>query len=248
MSEVGWLVLSEIPPFLVRIMQGEGRPGRACQPPTASSQSPKPMAEFRDRERFIPIRVADLVGYLCAESGPLRGQTLSAAEQDAFRRFARSVSGHVHTIYQAEIRRLKEAYAPFDPDADPKPLNPPTPDERAVDLEKLFDTFVHLMARANYVRLSREELERVMQGASAGGGDLGGAWEAFARVEVFYRGKGFGKRPLRSWRTLWRSREVTVPTFARVAVVFKQRPHKRLGPAADTANVFLKLFKDIPQM
>jgi hypothetical protein len=206
------------------------------------------MAEFLDREHFIPIRVSDLVEYLCSESGPLRGQTLDAGEQAAFRRFARSVSGHVHTIYQAEIRRLKDAYAPFDPDADPRPLNPPTGEDRAAKLGRLFDTFVHLMARANYVRLSRDELARVMRGSSDWGVDLDVAWEAFERVEVFYRGKGFGKRTLRSWRTLWRGRVVTLPTFARVVVVFKQRPHKRLGPDADTASVFLKVFKDIPQM
>lgn len=205
------------------------------------------MAEFRDREHFIPIRVTDLIDYLCTESGPLRGQTLIPDEQVAFRRFARSVSGHIHAIYQAEIRKLKEAYAAFDPDADPKPLVRLTPAQRAVELEKLFERFIHLMARANYTRLSREEIERVMSGASDWGVDLDIAWDAFDRVEIFYRGKGFGKRTRRSWRNWWRRELVTVPTFSRVAVVFKQRVHKRLGPDADTENVFLKLFKDIPQ-
>jgi hypothetical protein len=206
------------------------------------------MAELRDREQFIPVRVSDLVEYLCTESGPLRGQTLAPSDQAAFRRFARSVSGHIHTIYQAEIRRLKEAYAPFDPDADPRPLHRLPPEQRAVELDKLFDTFVHLMARANYVRLSRDEMERVMAGASDWGVDLDIAWEAFERVEVFYRGRGVGRRVRRSWRNLWRREEVSVPTFTRVAVVFKQRPHKRLGDDPDTHDVFLKLFKDIPQV
>lgn len=206
------------------------------------------MAEFHDREHFIPIRVSDLIEYLCTESGPLRGQTLTPGEQAAFRQFARSVSGHIHTIYQTEIRQLKEAYAPFDPDADPKPLKPLSANQRAVQLERLFDTFVHLMERANYTRLTREDMERVMTGASDWGVDLTVAWDAFDHVEVFYRGKGFGKRTRRSWRNWWRKELVSVPTFARVAVVFKQRPHKRLGPDADTQDVFLKLFKDIPQM
>src|SRR4051812_23303735 len=98
------------------------------------------MAEFKDREHFIPVRVTDLIGLLCTEHGPMRGQSLSADEQDAFRRFARSVIGHVHISYQAEIRRLKDGYAAFDPDADPKPLAPPTPEQRAAALEGLSAT------------------------------------------------------------------------------------------------------------
>ena len=113
------------------------------------------------KEHFIPIRVTDLVEYLCRESGPRHGQVLSEDEQARFRRFARAVSFHLHAIYLGELRRLKDAYAPFDPDADPKPLVPITEDERAAALERLFDTFVHLMQRANYIRLSRDDIERI---------------------------------------------------------------------------------------
>ena len=146
-----------------------------------------------------------------------------------------------------QLRRLKEAYALFDPDAEPKPLHTPTPEQRAADLESLFTTFVTLMERANYTRLTRDEMEEVTRGASSWGIDMDVAWDAFERVEVFYRGKGEGRRVLRSWRRLWRREEVAVPTFGRVAVIFKQRPHKRLGPDADFDDVFLKLFKDMPQ-
>lgn len=206
------------------------------------------MAEFLDREHFIPIRAADLVSFLCQDSGPLHTQTLTPDEQTAFRRFGRSVVGHVHASYQAEIRQLKETYAAFDPDADPKPLTPLMPEERVAVLGKLFETFVHLMERANYVRLSRDEMEKVMAGASEWGIDMDVPWDAFEKVEVFYRGKGFGKRTHRHPIYRWRTSEVKVPTFARVAVIFKQKPHKRLGLDADIQSVFLKLFKDIPQV
>jgi hypothetical protein len=74
------------------------------------------------------------------------------------------------------------------------------------------------------------------------------SWDAFDRIEVFYRGKGFSRRYRRPWRKLFRKEEVDVPTFTRVAIIFKQQPHKRLGEQADTVSVFLKLFKDIPRM
>jgi hypothetical protein len=206
------------------------------------------VAEHADREHFIPIRVTDLVEYLCTESGPSHGQKLTPDEQDQVRKFARSVALHLHAIYQGELRHLKDAYAPFDPDADLKPLHQPTDEQRAKALDHLFDTFVHLMQRANYVRLSRDDLERVMQGASDWGVDMAVSWDAFDRVEVVVRGKGVSRRYRRRWYRRFRKEEVVLPTFGRVAVMLKQRPHKRLGEDADTKSVFLKLFKDIPQM
>lgn len=206
------------------------------------------MAEFADREHFIPIRVTDLVEYLCRESGPRHGQVLSEEDQSRFRHFARAVSFHLHAIYLSELRRLKDAYAPFDPDADPKPLVPPSDEQRAAALERLFDTFVHLMQRANYTRLSREDLERTMLGASEWGVDMHVNWELFDKVEVFSRGKGTSRRFLRRWYKRFKREEVIVPTFRRVVIMLKQHAHPRLGDDADTRSVFLKLFKDIPQM
>ncbi len=202
----------------------------------------------RDREHFIPIRVTDLVDYLCRESGPSRGQVLSEDDRTRFRRFARAVSFHLHAIYLSELRRLKDAYAPFDPDVDPKPLVAITDEQREAALERLFDTFVHLMQRANYVRLSREDLERIMLGASEWGVDMHVNWDIFDKVEVFCRGKGETRRFLRRWYKFFKREEVAVPTFRRVVVMLKQQANPAIGSDADTRSVFLKLFKDIPQM
>ncbi len=201
-----------------------------------------------DREHFIPIRVADLDDFLCVEAGPSNDRPLSPDEQALVRRFTRSVALHIHAVYQGELRQLKDSYAAFDPDADPKPLQPLSPVDRQKVIARLFDTFVHLMKRANYIHMTRAEVEEVMQGASDWGVDMDVEWEAFERIEVFYRGKGISRRYRRSWQKLFRREEVAVPTFQRVAIILKQQPHPRLGDQADTASVFLKLFKDIPQM
>lgn len=201
-----------------------------------------------EREHYIPIRVSDLVEHLCRESGPRAGQTLTAEEQAGFRRFAQSVSYHLHGIYLSELRRLKDAYAPFDPDSDPKPLAALTDAERAASLEQLFATFIHMMQRANYTRLSRQDLERVILGASDWGVDMHVNWNIFHQVEVFCRGFGTTRRFLRRWWKFFRREDVKVPTFKRTVVMLKQQPHPALGTAADTKSVFLKLFKDIPRM
>ncbi len=206
------------------------------------------MAAYDDREHFIPVRVADLVDLLCAESGPLPDQHLTADEQAGFRRFAAAVTHHLHAVYADKLRTLKDAYAPFDPDPDPRSLAVLGPDEREACLDGLFRHFVELMERANYRRMTRDDLERTMAGASEWGVDMSVAWDALEKLEVFYRGRRVGRRGVRRWYRWFRREEATVPVFKRVAVILKQTPHPRLDPDADVRNVFLKLFKDIPTM
>lgn len=215
------------------------------EPPSRSAQ---PMAEYADREHFIPIRVPDLVNYLCNECGPGVGQKLTSNEQHQFRKFADTASSHIHAVYLEQLKRLKEAYYPFDPDADTQVLHEMTDVERAIRLNDMFGDLAALMERANYTRLSRDELIEIMQGASDWGVDMEVCWECFDKLEVFVRGKGIGKRTRRKWYRRFRTETVSVPTFQRVVMMLKQAPHRRLGSDADTKNVFMKLFKDIPQM
>lgn len=199
-------------------------------------------------EHYIPVRVTDLIGHLCAAPPAAHAPDLTADERAAFRAFAGAVVAHTHTLYQTELRQLKDAYAPFDPDADPKPLAPLSADARAQALEQLVDAFARLMRRANFRRLSRPDLEQIMAGASNWGVDLDVAWDAFDKVEVFYRGRGESVRTRRKPFRPWAHEDVRVPTFARAAVMFKARPHHRLPEDTDTNSVFLKLFKDVPQV
>ncbi|MFY7952860.1 MAG: DUF3754 domain-containing protein, partial [Armatimonadaceae bacterium] len=200
-----------------------------------------------DHEAFIPVRVADLVDILCHETGPAFDRPLAEADQTAFRRFADSVAEHIHHDYLKRLKRLKADYDPFDPDCDLLALAPDPPDA-VKNLDDLFDQFARLLAQANYRRLSREELEEIMRGASHWGVDMRVEWEAFEKLDVYVRGLTTGPRTVRKWYHLFRKREVQVPVFSRVVIMLRQREHKALGKGADTKNVFLKLFKDIPQM
>ncbi len=199
-----------------------------------------------DHEAFIPVRVADLVDVLCHETGPAFDRPLAEADQTAFRRFAESVGEHVHHDYLRRLKRLKADYDPFDPDCDLLSLAPEPPDA-GKKLDDLFDQFARLLAQANYRRLSREELEEIARGASQWGVDMRVEWEAFDKLDVYVRGLTTGTRIVRKWYRLYRKQEVEVPVFSRVVVMLKQRDHKALGKGADTKNVFLKLFKDIPR-
>ena len=74
------------------------------------------MAEFKDREHFIPIRRSELLELLCAD------KNLKPEERDLFRQFVRLVVATFHFEYNQRLEELKDSYAPFDPDRDTKQL------------------------------------------------------------------------------------------------------------------------------
>src|SRR4051812_10020757 len=102
------------------------------------------MAEYLDREHFIPLRKNDLAALL------LRDKQLPVQQREAFRQFFALVSATFHFEYLAKLEELKDAYAPFDPDADTKAAKPLDPDERKTREDKVFAAFASLMERANF--------------------------------------------------------------------------------------------------
>jgi hypothetical protein len=204
--------------------------------------------ETDPREPYIPVRVTDIIDLLLREAGTPEHTAPSADDHAAFHQFAAAVAARVHTGFRNTLQHLKDAYAAFDPDSDTYRLLPLSEAEERDRLGRLFETFTDMLTRAGFHRMTRAEIEQTMKGASAWGVEMDVCWDVFERVEVFYRGRGVGLRVRRPWWRLFRTQEVAVPTFRRVVFILKQQPHERIGAGADTAHVFLKLFKDIPQM
>ncbi|MFQ3592047.1 MAG: DUF3754 domain-containing protein, partial [Gemmataceae bacterium] len=100
------------------------------------------MAEYTDREQYIPLRRADVVELL------LRDPKLNASERESFQQFAQLISAIWHFEYHQTLENLKDQFAPFDPDAETKPLKQLDPAQRSEEMHKLFDNFVKLMERA----------------------------------------------------------------------------------------------------
>lgn len=201
------------------------------------------MAEHKDREQFINLRKCELIAMLCADDLPV-------VERDLFRQFCRMVTALCHFEYLDRLEKLKEFYAPFDPDAGSEVLQAPDPDECHRQVEDVFVEFVRLMERANFKRLSHEEIVEAMNsGASAWGINMDVDFNVFEHLEVFARGDTTGKRWRRRWRKWWwRLEECEVPLYQRLVLILKLRPHKRLDSDIDTRHIYLKLFKDIPKV
>lgn len=206
------------------------------------------MAEHLDREHYIPIRVSDLIDFFTEGKGAkVETPPLPRREAEEFHRFALLVTQYYHLFFNAQLQRMKDAFAPFDPDAETVSLDPLPAEQRKQAIERLFRDTHSILERANYEHLTRREVEQVMQGASAWGLEMDVTWDVFEYVEVYYRGDTIGKRIRRRWWKLWRREELDVPEFNRLILILKLTPHKRLRKHTDTDNVFIKLFKDMPK-
>lgn len=199
------------------------------------------MAEYDDREHYIPLRKSDLVELLCRDKG------LSGAQRSQFRQFCTLVSATYHFEYHKLLEELKTEYAPFDPDSTTVEVNKLLPDERDEKLDALFGRFSWLMERANFMHLGREAIEKAMQEVSDWGLNMEVDFNVFDRLDVYVRGDILGTRYRRRWQNFFRREAVKVPTYQRLVLIMKLRAHKRLGRDIDTSDVFLKIFKDIPK-
>ena len=200
------------------------------------------MAEYQDREHYIPVRRQDLVALLCGD----RGLSEPAAAQ--FRQLCDLLSATFHFEYHRLLEELKDEYASFDPDLCTKQIVQPTPEERGRTLDRLFERFAWLMERANFRRLDRADVEAATLAHSDWGLDMDVDFSIFERFELYSRGDTIGSRCRRRWRNLWRLESVQLPIYQRLVLIVKLKPSKRLPPSVDTEDVFLKIFKDIPKL
>jgi hypothetical protein len=201
------------------------------------------MAEYTDREHYIPLRKSDLVALLAKD------KKLPAEEREAFRAFCRLVSNTFHFEYLQQLEQLKDDYAPFDPDKETTDLRKLSPEEKRSDCEELFDVFVALMERANFKRLTRDDVRKAIEGgASDWGVNMYVDFDVFEKLEIFARGDTIGKRSKRHPWKLWKFEEKEVPIYRRLVFMTKLKPHKHLGPNVNTEAVYIKAFKDIPKL
>lgn len=201
------------------------------------------MAEFTDREHYIPLRKSDLIDLLAHDP------KLPIEQRQTFLRFSRQITALYHYEYLQQLEQLKDAYAPFDPDTETLPLKPPSPDQKQKSLAHLFERFTALMQRGNFKQLSWKDVEAAMAGGSTDWGiNMDVDPKVFERIELFVRGDNASIRTRRSWRKWWKKEEVKVASYQRLVFIVKLQPHRRLGKNIDTENVYVKVFKDIPKL
>lgn len=211
----------------------------ADDPATTGAQTAVAPASL---EHFIPLRKADLIDQLCRQPG------LSPADQQGFRRLCQLLDATLHFEYHAHLEDLKSAYSSFDPDADTQAATALSDSQRQSQLALLFERFTWLLERANFQKLTRDDLEKAMAAASHHGLSLEVDFDFFERLEIYSRGEVTGTQYRRHWKRLYRREAVQVPVYQRLVIMFRVRDGQRATRNLDTQDVFIKLFKDIPKM
>ena len=197
------------------------------------------MAEFADREHYIPLRKADLIQLLA------RDPQLTVQERQPFQAFCRLITAIYHVQYLEELEKLKDAYAPFDPDSETRPLKPLDAEQKQKCVDQLFSHFESLMNRGNFQHLSWTDVEAAMEGGStAWGVNMNVDPTVFERIELFARGDTMVTRT-KGW---FRKKQIKVACWQRLVFIIKMRPHRRLRKTIDTKSIYVKIFKDIPKL
>ena len=203
--------------------------------PVAHVTSPTP-----EREHFIPLRADDLA-HLLASS-----ELIEVGQQHDFLDVCRILKSVFHFEYHEELLRLKNTYAPFDPDTDTVSLRWSDEDSNTIQSDALFESLVHMFERANFRRLNRDQLEKAFEVKSAWGLNLEVDFDIFDRLELFARGEAVVQRDHRDWRNWYRVQKKDVLVHQRLVVAFKLR-NGVVDGAGREGVVTLKIFKEIPK-
>jgi hypothetical protein len=193
-------------------------------------------------EHFIPLRKAELSARLLAMP------ELSDAERASLAQLFDRISTAIHADFYCRLDALKNLYAPFDPDLAPTQPHPNAAEASRAQMRELFDVFDELAERANYRALTLADLNAALSSCSHWGLNLELDITAFERLEIYARGNVMGKRQRRRLRNWLQVEQTEVPVFERLIVMFRLAPTKKIRRYLDADSVFIKLFKEIPQL
>lgn len=205
---------------------------------------PSPMQSW-GREHFIPLKTQELIASLVSRA------TDECASCVDLSRLFRQLVVLVHHQYRFHHEQLVLLYHDFDPDVDETPIQvsrPLTSEERDLAARKLFSEISDSLEYANYRRLKPREIQDAINVASHWGVRLRIRFTSFRRLEVYGRGDIIAKRLKRSWYPFSPLREVDVPIYQRLVVVFRTKELQNLPELLDPDCVHVRMFKNIPKL
>ena len=191
----------------------------------------------KTRLRFIPYRKKDVVEMCMTEGG------FSEEQQIQFREFCRLLQSVYHFEFHQRLERLKDAYAPLNPDRDTIRLNA-APIQDEVEFVDLLES---LLNRANYEKLSDDELKTAMEEASLFQLRIHVDFDQFSELLVFTRGEKTKTEVVSKLYGIIKSEQVFT-NFDRVVVYVKFKPDSSSErPGHKPGTTLLKLFQNVPK-
>lgn len=204
------------------------------------------MTDNLKRQRFIPFRKADVIE-MCWHDG-----RLPESQNSAFRDFCRVLEALLHYEFYHVLENLKNCYAPFNPDADTRPIKVLTEDERQRLQVELGRQMTELLDAANFEPITAEGLKASMAVESLFKIRLAVDFSDFDDVLFFRRGEQMREETLVGFLGL-RKKTLRFVNYDRVLVYirFKDQSYfdalKRTDLFFKPGSTILKLFHSVPQ-
>lgn len=204
------------------------------------------MTDPRPRGRFIPFRKSDLVA-MCRQAGLVAKQ----AEND-FNDFRRILEALLHFEYHHLLESLKDAYAPFNPDADTRSMRPPEPETLHSHQKTFVQKMNALLDAANFEPITQNDLKAALAEESLFKIRLEVDFDDFEEVLFFRRGESRKAETVVSWAGLKKT-ALTFTNYDRVMVYIKFKDAAYFAAAGrrdlpyQPGATLIKLFQNVPK-
>jgi hypothetical protein len=244
-------------------------PSQAKAQETAGISPRSAHALATGQERFIPVSRyglrAKLVAML-AESGD---------DRRVWGRALDCLAAWRHQEHRRRLLDLLEHYLPFSPDSDTAHLIELDTAGRDRARRNLIEGIERMLLQANFVRLSRDDVQRLLIERSPYGLHLHVDLSEFDEALLYYRGTGVIVQEERDpWRLYLTKHRLEIPIFQRLFLLLQLKPeetriaeimaatgtdHARaarilckarahLPPGVSSDHIYVKMFKRIPQI
>ncbi len=192
-----------------------------------------------ERFRFIPYRKHDILE-MCLEDKRLQGQ------EERFRYLYRLLDCTFHYEFHQIVERMKDAYAGNDPDADTNHYGK----GGAADNTHFFDLLEGLLEKANYERVTDEDLKQALSESSLFKIRLRVDFEDFDEMKLFYRGVSERQETMPGWMGFG-TKTIDFINYDRVVLYIRfseqhQRKHAK-HQLFRTGSSLLKMFRNVPK-
>ncbi|MDX2202072.1 MAG: DUF3754 domain-containing protein [Hyphomicrobiaceae bacterium] len=220
------------------------------------------------RERFLPLTRAALLSGL---TEPAHWPNGGAADALRFMRYLDFWRRHAYT---ARLVELEQAYDAFAPDSDLKVTRQYTSEEREILRKRVVGRMAELLEQGNFTRVDPKDVHLILTEDSHYGLDLQVDLDAFEEALIYFRGATTiteRRRDIRRAYMGWK--EVQVPVFQRLCLLFKLKPSGErveelvqkhgmsrrqaekavrrgralLPKTVSSDHIYMKLFKNIPR-
>ncbi|MGB3514367.1 MAG: TMEM143 family protein [Microcoleaceae cyanobacterium] len=204
------------------------------------------MTVYENREAFIPYSRKDII-QMCLEDGNFKPTDIQK-----FQDFCLLLSAYYHFKLHHTMEKLKENYAPFNPDADTKSRTIYTKAQLTNMEANVVKSFKTILEQANYAPVSKKILQKAFDAASLIELKTDVNFDDFDQMVCYYRGDT-DKTIL--VKKLWKKVSRKVDIFERVALLIKCKNYDYFE--AQKVNVkklhftpgqmYIYLYKNIPE-